>query len=80
MQLKAIVDKQEFFNRLIKSKCNFKKICGLYPAKCRDIKYIGQLRNFKEMEVYQLSEEEAKLFKILFKLFKESKIIIKEDQ
>jgi len=79
MQLKAIVDKQEFFNRLIKSKCNFKKICGLYPAKCRNIKYIGQLRNFKEIEVYQLSEEEAKLFKTLFKLFKESEIVIKEN-
>ena len=76
MKLKAIVNKQEFFDKLIKSKCRFRKINGLYPASCKSVKYIGQLRNFKEIEVYQLDEKEAEMFKSVFKLFKDSKIEI----
>jgi len=77
MQLKTVVDKQVFFDRLVKSKCSFKKICGLYPAKCKNVKYVGQLRNFNEMEVYQLNDREAELFRAVFKLFRESEITVK---
>jgi len=69
MQLKATVNKQEFFDKLIKSKCNFKRVCGLYPAKCKNVKYIGQLKNFSEISVYQLNDEEAAFFKKVFTLF-----------
>ena len=54
MKLKAVVEKQDFFNKLIKSRCNFKKICELYPAKCKNIKYIAQLKDFNQVEVFQL--------------------------
>ena len=79
MNLKTTINKQDFFNKLIKSKCRFKKIAGLYPAKCKNIKYVGQLKNFKEMEVYQLSEEEADLLKKCFLLFQDSEIKIIKD-
>jgi hypothetical protein len=72
MKLKTTIDKQEFFEKLIKSKCNFKKICGVYPAKCKSVKYIGKLKNFKEMEVYQLEDEEAIFFRTFFKIFNKS--------
>ena len=76
MELKAKINKQDFFDKLIKNKCKFKKICGLYPAKCKNIKYVGQLKDFKEMEVYQLEEKEAEFLKKCFLLFKNSSIEI----
>jgi hypothetical protein len=76
MELKTIIDKEEFFKKLIKSGCKFKKICDLYPAKCKNVKYVGQLKNFKEMEVYQISDKEAEFFKTVFKIFKGSKMKI----
>ena len=76
MILKTTVNKQDFFNRLINKKCKFKKVCGLYPAKCKNIKYIGQLKDFKEIEVFQINDKEAELFKALFKTFKNSEIKI----
>ena len=79
MKLKTTINKQEFFDRLIKNKCRFRKICGIYPTNCRNVKYIGQLKNFKEINVYLLNDKEAEMFKVLFKLFFNGEIrIIKE--
>ena len=77
MKLKAVVDKENFFSKLLNSKCNFKKVCGLYPAKCKNVKYIGQLKTFREIEVYQLEDEEADFFRSAMKIFKNSKMQIK---
>ena len=68
MKLKAVVEKQEFFNKLIKSNCKFKKICNLYPANCKKTKYIGQLKNFHEVEVFEINDNEADFFKLIFNL------------
>ena len=76
MKLKAVVEKEEFFNKLIKHKCKFKRVCGVYPANCNKVKYIGQLKNFKEMEVFELNSDEVEFFRTLFKIFKDAEIKI----
>ena len=79
MKLKTTINKQDYFDKLIKNKCKFKKICGLYPAKCKNVKYVGQFKNFKEIDVYQLNDKEAELLKKVFLLFKNSTIRIVKD-
>ena len=80
MEKKTEVNKEEFFSKLIKSGCKFKKICGVYPAKCKTVKYIGQLKNFSTVEVLQINDQEADFFKKVFKSFPGSQIeiILKE--
>ena len=79
MKLKTTINKQDYFDKLIKIKCKFRKVCGLYPAKCKNVKYVGQIKNFTEIDVYQVNDKEAELLKKVFLLFKNSTIRIVKD-
>jgi len=78
MRLKQVIEPNVFFDRLKKFECRFNKLCGLYPAKCNNTAYIGQLKDYKFMQVFELeSDDEVALFKTAFKTFgKEAEIKI----
>jgi hypothetical protein len=71
MVSKTTIEMKDFFDKLIKYKCRFKKRGGIYPASCKNIKYIGQRKDFKNIEVFTINDKEEKFFNEIFKLFGE---------
>lgn len=79
MELKATIDKKDFFNRLIKNKCKFKKSVNLYPIYCDGIFFVGQLKNFKEVDVFKIDKIEANIIKTTLNIFQVEEINITLD-
>jgi len=77
MELKTTIEKKEFFDRLIKSKCKFKKTINLYPIYCDGEFFVGQLKNFKEVDVFKINKIEANIIKTTSNIFQVEEINIK---
>jgi len=78
MTYKGKYPQEEFFNRLIKTKCKFKRFGNIYACNCKKALYIGIKADYKQVEVFEINEEESKFFRALIKIFKDPVISVQD--